>query len=73
MSKSSSSPQPNAVASAVAIVLNVEGESPPESVELIPAGVDVIGRDGRAWIEELEVREGGSIWGKPNWTPRAAN
>lgn len=113
MSKSSSSPQPNTAALAVAI--NVEGATPPEWVELIPAGVDVIGRDGRAWInpdpaavvaatdlagrpllmdwehatetrapqgldapaaawiEQLEVREGGSIWGKPDWTPRAAN
>ena len=96
--------------------LNVElaqGE-PPEWVELIPAGPQVAGRDGRqwlhdrpeaivtafvarnaplpidwehatehrapkgesapaaAWVEALEAREGGAIWGRVSWTPRGA-
>lgn len=93
------------------IALNDEGDAP-EWIELIPAGFDVIGRDGRAWInpspdlvvadtpiaqhpmpidwehatevrapqgldapaagwiEELAVREGGSIWGRAAWTAR---
>ncbi|MFC5372882.1 phage protease [Brevundimonas faecalis] len=93
------------------IALNVEGGAAPEWVELIPAGVQVKGRDGRewlndrpadvvaatagrlplvldwehatevkaskgeeapaaAWIEEVEAREGGAIWGRADWTPR---
>lgn len=114
MSKSSSSPQTANAAQLVAVALNVEGGAAPEWVELIPAGHDVIGRDGRAWInpdpaavvlasraggqplpldwehatevrapkgeeapaaawiEELEVRENGSIWGRADWTPRGA-
>lgn len=93
------------------IALNEEGAAP-EWIELIPAGFDVRGRDGRAWInpdpegvvsataarslplpldwehatetrapqgldapaagwvEEVAVREGGSIWGRVDWTLR---
>ena len=93
------------------IALNEAG-SAPEWIELIPAGFDVQGRDGRAWInpdpegvvaatsarslplpldwehatetrapqgldapaagwiEEVAVRDGGSIWGRVDWTLR---
>ena len=93
------------------IALNEAGTAP-EWIELIPAGFDVQGRDGRAWInpdpqgvvtataadthplpldwehatevrapkgedapaagwiEQTEVREGGSIWGRVDWTLR---
>lgn len=93
------------------IALNEAGAAP-EWIELIPAGFDVQGRDGRAWInpdpqgvvtatasrslplpldwehatetrapqgldapaagwiEEVAVREGGSIWGRVDWTLR---
>lgn len=33
-----------------AVALNVEGGVAPEWIELIPAGFDVVGRDGRTWI-----------------------
>jgi phage I-like protein len=39
-------------ASASAIALNFDGATAPEWVELIPAGPDVIGRDGRSWLME---------------------
>lgn len=94
-----------------AIALNEAGTAP-EWIELIPAGFDVQGRDGRAWInpdpqgvvaataaethplpldwehatevrapkgedapaagwiEQTEVREGGAIWGRVDWTLR---
>lgn len=97
--------------SGLALAINAEGEVP-EWIELIPAGIAVIGRDGRAWINDdpagvvaasaaevqplpldwehateerapegleapaagwidrLEVREGGAIWGRVAWTPR---
>ncbi|PZO03990.1 MAG: hypothetical protein DCF29_10920 [Alphaproteobacteria bacterium] len=93
------------------IALNEAGTAP-EWIELIPAGFDVQGRDGRAWInpdpegvvgattarslplpldwehatetrapqgldapaagwiEEVAQREGGSIWGRVDWTLR---
>lgn len=93
------------------IALNEAGTAP-EWIELIPAGFDVQGRDGRAWInpdpeavvaattarslplpldwehatetrapqgldapaagwvEEVAAREGGSIWGRVDWTLR---
>lgn len=102
------------IAAAAAVALNFEGAAAPEWVELIPPGHDVVGRDGRrwinpdpaavvaatpvtvhplpldwehstehrapqgldapaaAWIEELEVRDGGAIWGRPAWTARGA-
>ncbi|QQQ17755.1 hypothetical protein JIP62_10465 [Brevundimonas vitis] len=115
MNKRSSTPsdiEPATLATGVQqIALNDEGDAP-DWIELIPAGFDVIGRDGRAWInpspeqvvadtpvashpmpldwehstevraplgldapaagwiEELMVREGGSIWGRVNWTVR---
>lgn len=93
------------------IALNEAGTAP-DWIELIPAGFDVQGRDGRAWInpdpegvvaattarslplpldwehatetrapqgldapaagwiEEVAIREGGSIWGRVDWTLR---
>lgn len=112
MSNPPSTPE-NTIARVVQIALNAEGGAP-EWIELIPAGFDVRGRDGRewvnpdpqgvvtatgadvhplpldwehatetrapqglsapaaAWIEALEVREGGSIWGRTNWTTEGA-
>lgn len=104
--------QTDAIATGVqAIALNTEGKAP-DWIELIPAGYEVKGRDGRAWInpdpqavviataaqvqplpldyehatevrapkgeeapaagwiEETEVREGGAIWGRVDWTLR---
>lgn len=94
-------------------VVSLEGKAP-EWVELIPAGAEIRGRDGRrffnrtpqkiveafaannadlpldwehstekkaplgepapaaAWITQLEVRDGGSIWGKLDWTALGA-
>jgi phage I-like protein len=91
--------------------LPTDGKTP-DWIELIPAGRNVKGQDGRAWIndrpeavlaafnaahrplpldlehstekqapqglpapavgwlEELQVREGGAIWGRVNWTPQ---
>lgn len=119
MSKASSTPSvvksdsaPATLATGVQLIaLNDAGDAP-DWIELIPAGFDVIGRDGRAWInpspelvvadtpvaqhpmpldwehatevrapqgldapaagwiEELAVREGGSIWGRVAWTAR---
>lgn len=115
MKRPSSSPSDKAVPTVstpvVSIALNETGAAP-EWIELIPAGFDVQGRDGRAWInpnpdqvviataaerqplpldwehatevrapkgedapaagwiEQTEVREGGSIWGRVEWTPR---
>ncbi|BBQ85756.1 Mu phage protease GpI [Klebsiella sp. WP3-W18-ESBL-02] len=87
----------------------------PDWIELLPAGPDIQGRDGRkwrlsnpqslvdafnkralplvvdyehsteisaangseapaaGWIETLEVREDGSVWGKVDWTQKASN
>lgn len=111
MSKSSSSPQSINATSLEPVALNVQGGEAPEWIELIPAGVEVKGFDGRrwlndqpdavvtatqrtlpvpldwehatevrgsqgldapaaAWIEEVEQREGGAIWGRVSWTPR---
>lgn len=118
MKRPSSSPSDAAAAKGATIAtpvqqiaLNAEGTAP-EWIELIPAGFDVRGRDGRAWInpdpqavveataadthplpldwehatetrapqgldapaagwiEETAVREGGSIWGRVDWTLR---
>ena len=95
----------------VALCVELSGDGvPPEWVELIPAGPEVVGRDGRAWkndqpkavieafnrggipipidwehatevkapkgepapaagwIEEIEARDGGAIWGRVVWT-----
>lgn len=91
------------------------GETAPEWIELLPAGPDIQGRDGRkwrlsepkkvadafnqqnvalvidyehasevlapngteapaaGWIEGVEVREDGSVWGKVDWTEKANN
>ena len=111
MSKPSSTPQTKQAFARLTLALNVEGGAAPEWVELIPAGQQVVGRDGRqwlndraadvvtatnarlplpldwehstdnraplgleapaaAWIEEVEVRDGGAIWGRVEWTPR---
>jgi len=97
------------------IELNAHQGGLPDVVELIPAGQHVIGRDGRAWlndqpqaildafaadgkdlpvdwnhatelkarhgepspaagwINKLEVRDGGSIWGHVTWTDAGRN
>jgi len=93
--------------------LNASGDAAPEWIELLPAGPQIIGRDGRSWrmtdpdvviaasrtngaihidyehasetkaakgdeapaagwIAEMEARNG-AIWGRVEWTPRAAN
>jgi len=93
--------------------LNASGDAAPEWIELLPAGPQIIGRDGRSWrmtdpdvviaasrangaihidyehasetkaskgdeapaagwVSELEARNG-AIWGRVEWTPRAAN
>lgn len=111
MSKPSSTPQTQEPVARLTVALNVEGGAAPEWVELIPAGEQVKGRDGRqwlndrpadvvaatadrlplpldwehatevrapkgedapaaAWIEEVQVRDGGAIWGRADWTPR---
>lgn len=91
------------------------GETAPEWIELLPAGPDIKGRDGRAWtisdptkianafnqqaislvidyehatellgpegkeapaagwIENVDVRTDGSIWGQVEWTEKANN
>lgn len=36
----------------LSVAVNTDGGEPPEWVELIPAGPQVIGRDGRAWLFE---------------------
>lgn len=111
MSKPSSTPQTQHALGGLTVALNVEGGAAPEWVELIPAGAQVKGRDGRewlndrpadvvaataerlplpldwehatevrapkgedapaaAWIEEVEVRDGGAVWGRADWTPK---
>ncbi|MBZ7341444.1 phage protease [Klebsiella grimontii] len=94
--------------------LNAE-KAAPEWIELLPAGPDIVGRDGRSWrlsdpkkvaeafnkqgmslvidyehstevkapkgdeapaagwIESVEVRDDGSVWGKVDWTKKANN
>lgn len=91
------------------------GAQAPEWIELLPAGPDIKGRDGRAWrltnpatvaeafkqqgislvidyehstevaapngvespaagwVEDVQVRDDGSVWGKVDWTPKANN
>lgn len=103
--------QNGTLALAVAVALNAEGNAP-EWVELIPPGVEIAGRDGRAWINDqpllvidtfnrmgrdmpidwehatekkapngepapaagwinkVEVRDGGAIWGRVAWNER---
>lgn len=93
----------------VEVSANAEGIAP-EWVELLPPGVEIVGRDGRrfensgpaaivaafvanaaalpvdlehatelrapkgeaapavGWIEEMQAREGGAIWGRVSWT-----
>jgi phage I-like protein len=88
------------------------GGTAPEWIELIPPGKEILGRDGRffvnadpsavveklrtqgkslvvdydhatelkapkgeespaaGWVDEYEIRDGGSIWGRVSWTPR---
>lgn len=94
---------------AVEVSANAEGNAP-EWVELLPPGLEIVGRDGRrfensdpaaivaafvanaaalpidlehatehrapkgepapavGWIEEMQAREGGAIWGRVSWT-----
>lgn len=52
MSKPSSSPQPQQPADRLTVALNVEGGQAPEWIELIPAGPQVKGHDGRAWLND---------------------
>lgn len=91
------------------------GETAPEWIELLPAGPEIKGRDGRkwrlseprrvadafnqqnislvidyehasevlaptgaeapaaGWIEGVEVRDDGSVWGRVDWTEKASN
>ncbi|MEQ9864019.1 phage protease [Pectobacterium aroidearum] len=91
------------------------GKKAPEWIELLPAGPDIKGRDGRAWrltnpatvaevfkqqgislvidyehstevaapngvespaagwVEDVQVRDDGSVWGKVDWTIKANN
>lgn len=91
------------------------GAQAPEWIELLPAGPEINGRDGRSWrltnpnivvdafkqqrvsmvvdyehsteltaskgvespaagwIEDVQVRDDGSVWGKVEWTPKAIN
>src|SRR5574341_681840 len=100
--------------SQVALCAELAAESgAPEWVQLLPAGADVAGRDGRkwsndrpreivaafkrdfgplpidvnhatemsglgfgapavGWIEELEARDDGSLWGRVKWNPQGA-
>lgn len=114
MTTASTTPEDDTPAAGVlCIALNAEEGQAPEWIELIPAGQDVVGFDGRrwtnpdpaavvaatpvqrralvldyehatqargeqgleapaaAWINELQVREGGAIWGRAEWTARA--
>ena len=104
--------QQTATRAALNFELPQTGDSAPEWIQLLPAGQEVVGRDGRAWINSapagivaafeadgkpmpvdwehatelkapkgepapaagwivrLELREGGSLWGRVEWTVR---
>lgn len=59
--------QPDAVVSATSDRLPFPLDWEHATEERAPKGLDA---PAAAWIEEVEAREGGAIWGRAAWTPR---